>query len=150
MSNTTLRLITQSSDTLHLMDIPYDTTYVAIRPRYEDPVKDSVEDPVEDSANNSIDNPETEPTPTLIHYEIQVGPPTDFTKIWVMATYSSLEIATYVFDLMLQTAFNKEEMFFQFPTEDAVLEFIEAEQKLEQEQKQEQKLEQKQDNKYLN
>ena len=120
------------------MDIPYDTTYVAIRPRYEDPVED----------------PETDSTSTLTHYEIQVGPPTDFTKIWVMATYSSLEIATYAFDLMLQTAFNKEEMFFQFPTEDAILEFIEAEreqeQELEQEQKQEQKLEQKQDNMYLN
>ena len=134
MSNATLRLITQPSDTLHLMDIPYDTTYVAIRPRFEDPVED----------------PETDSTPTLTHYEIQVGPPTDFTKIWVMATYSSLEIATYAFDLMLQTAFNKEEMFFQFPTEDAILEFIEAEQELEQELEQEQKLEQKQDNKYLN
>ena len=132
------------------MDIPYDTTYVAIRPRFEDPV--------EDPADNSNDNPETDSTtnsttnstPPLTHYEIQVGPPTDFTKIWVMATYSSLEIATYAFDLMLQTAFNKEEMFFQFPTEDAILEFIEAEQELEQELEQEQKLEQKQDNKYLN
>lgn len=116
------------------MDIPYDTTYVAIRPRYEDPVEDSETDSTTDS------------TPTLTHYEIQVGPPTDFTKIWVMATYSSLKIATYAFDLMLQTAFNKEEMFFQFPTEDVILEFIKAEQELEQEQK----LEQKQDNKYLN
>lgn len=140
MSNATLRLITQPSDTLHLMDIPYDTTYVAIRPRFEDPVEDPVEESEKDSTINQ--------TPT--HYEIQVGPPTDFTKIWVMATYSSLEIATYAFDLMLQTAFNKEEMFFQFPTEDAILEFIEAEQKLEQELEQEQKLEQKQDNKYLN
>jgi len=138
MSNATLRLITQPSDTLHLMDIPYDTTYVAIRPRYEDPVEDSETDSTTDS------------TPTLTHYEIQVGPPTDFTKIWVMATYSSLEIATYAFDLMLQTAFNNEEMFFQFPTEDAILEFIEAEQELEQESEQEQKLEQKQANKYLN
>lgn len=120
------------------MDIPYDTTYVAIRPRYEDPVEDSETDSTTDS------------TPTLTHYEIQVGPPTDFTKIWVMATYSSLEIATYAFDLMLQTAFNNEEMFFQFPTEDAILEFIEAEQELEQESEQEQKLEQKQANKYLN
>ena len=39
-----------------------------------------------------------------------------------------------------------EEMFFQFPTEDAILEFIEAEQELEQEQEQEQE----QNNKYLN
>ena len=146
MSNATLRLITQPSDTLHLMDIPYDTTYVAIRPRYEDPVEDPA------------DNPETEPTPTLTHYEIQVGPPTDFTKIWVMATYSSLEIATYAFDLMLQTAFNKEELFFQFPTEEDVLELMNSEQEQEQEQEQKQRqeqrqeleLKQKQDIKYLN
>ena len=110
------------------MDIPYDTTYVAIRPRYEDPVED----------------PETDSTPTLTHYEIQVGPPTDFTKIWVMATYSSLEIATYAFELMLQTAFNKEELFFQFPTEEDVLELMNSE------QEQRQELEQKQDIKYLN
>ena len=148
MSNATLRLITQPSDTLHLMDIPYDTTYVAIRPRFEDPV----EDPVEDSADNSIDNLETNPTPTLTHYEIQVGPPTDFTKIWVMAAYSSLEIATYAFELMLQTAFTKEELFFQFPTEEDVLELMNSEREQEQRQKQrqEQKLEQKQDNMYLN
>ena len=104
MSNVTFRLITQPSDTLHLMDIPYDTTYVAIRPRFEDPV--------EDPADNSIEDPETDSTPTLTHYEIQVGPPTDFTKIWVMATYSSLEITTYAFELMLQTAFNKEDPYF--------------------------------------
>lgn len=132
MSNVTLRLITQPSDTLHLMDIPYDTTYVAIRPRFEDPVED----------------PESDSTPALTHYEIQVGPPTDFTKIWVMATYSSLEIATYAFELMLQTAFTKEELFFQFPTEEDVLELMNSEQ--EQKQRQELKLEQKQDNKYLN
>lgn len=140
MSNATLRLITQPSDTLHLMDIPYDTTYVAIRPRFEDPV--------EDPADNSIDNPETDSTTdstqTLTHYEIQVGPPTDFTKIWVMATYSSLEIATYAFKLMLQTAFTKEELFFQFPTEEDVLELMNSEQERELEKKQEL------DNKYLN
>ena len=144
------------------MDIPYDTTYVAIRPRFEDPV----EDPVEDPADNSNDNPETDSTtdpttdstPTLTHYEIQVGPPTDFTKIWVMATYSSLKIATYAFELMLQTAFNKEELFFQFPTEEDVLELMNSEQEQEQEQEQKQRqeqrqeleLEQKQDIKYLN
>lgn len=140
MFNATFRLITQPSDTLHLMDIPYNTTYVAIRPRFEDPVEDSAEDPESDS------------TPTLTHYEIQVGPPTDFTKIWVMATYSSLEIATYTFELMLQTAFTKEELFFQFPTEEDVLELMNSEQEQEQEQRkrQELELEQKQDNKYLN
>ena len=138
------------------MDIPYDTTYVAIRPRIEEPDQepDQESDQEPDQEPNSESNPD--PTPTLTHYEIQVGPPTDFTKIWVMATYSTLEIATYAFELMLQTAFNKKELFFQFPTEEDVLELMNSEQEQGQEQEQEQRqrqeleLEQKQAIKYLN